>query len=69
MFLHVETKWHFDAKSAVQEFFRVHTFQVAFSDFQQESSFLALLMVVKGQRLFFIFDKRQGSFLRVQFDF
>ena len=41
----------------------MHTFQVAFSDFRQESSFLALLMMEKGQGLFFISEKRQGAFL------
>ena len=47
----------------VQEFFWTHTFQVAFSDFQQESSFLTLLMVKKGQGLFFISEKRQSAFI------
>ena len=43
----------------------MHTSQVAFSNFQQESSFLALalLMVEKGQGLFFISERRQGAFL------
>ena len=43
----------------------MHTFQVAFSDFRQESSFLALalLMVKKGKGLFFISEKRQDAFL------
>ena len=45
------------------EFFRMFTFQVAFSDFRQESSFLALLMVEKGQGLFFISEKSQCAFL------
>ena len=65
MFL-VETKWRFDAKSAVfdcRNSFHTHTFQVAFSDFRQESSFLTLLMVEKGQGFFFISEKRQGAFL------
>ena len=35
--------------------------KVAFPDFRQESSFLALLMVKKGQGLFFIFEKGQGK--------
>ena len=47
----------------MQELFRTHTFQVAFSNFRQESSLLALLMVEKGQGLFFIFEKKQGAFL------
>ena len=47
----------------MQEFFRTHTFQVAFPDFQQESTFLTLLMVEKEQGLFFISEKRQGAFL------
>ena len=45
------------------EFSRTHTFQVAFYDFRQESSFLTLLMVGKGQGLFFISEKGQGAFL------
>ena len=47
----------------MQEFFRKYTFQIAFSDFRQESSFLPLLMVEKVQGLFFISEKRQGAFL------
>ena len=47
----------------VQEFYRTHTFQAEFYDFRQESSFLALLKVGKGQGLFFIFEKGQGAFL------
>ena len=47
----------------VQEISWTHTLQVAFYDFQQESSCLALLMMGKGQGLFFISEKRQGAFL------
>ena len=46
----------------VQEFSQMHTFQVASYDFQQESSFLVLLVVGKGQGLFFISVKGQGAF-------
>ena len=46
-----------------QEFFWAHTFQVEFYDFRQESSFLILLMVRKGQGFFFISEKGQGAFL------
>ena len=41
----------------------MHIFQVEFYNFQQESSFLAPLMVVEGQGLFFISEKGQGAFL------
>ena len=47
----------------MQEFFQTQTFHVAFSDFRQESSFLTLLMVEKGQGLFLISEKSQGAFL------
>ena len=47
----------------MQEFFQTQTFHLAFSDFRQESSFLTLLMVEKGQSLFFISEERQGAFL------
>ena len=47
----------------VQEFFRTHTFQVAFYDFRLESEFLALLMVGKGQDLFFTSEKGHYAFL------
>ena len=40
----------------------MHTFQIAFYDFWQESSYLALLMVRKGQSLFFMSEKGQGAF-------
>ena len=66
MFLHVETKWRFDTKSAVfqcRKIFRTHTFQVAFSNFRQESSFLALLIVKKGQGAILTFKRRQGAIL------
>ena len=66
MFLHLETKWRFGAKSVVfcvQEFSRMHAFQVAFYDFRQESSFLTLLMVGKGLGIFFSSEKGQGVFL------
>ena len=39
------------------------TFQVAFYNFWQESSFLTLLMLGKGQGLFFISEKGQSAFL------
>ena len=41
----------------------MHTFQIEFYDFRQESSFLTLLMVGKGQGLFLISEKGQGAFL------
>ena len=66
MFLHVETKWCFDAKSAVfkcRNSFGHILFKVGFSDFWKESNFLALLMVEKVQGLFFISEKGQGAFL------
>ena len=47
----------------MQEFSRVHSFQVTFYDLRQESSFLGLLMMEKGQGLFFISEKGQGAFL------
>ena len=40
----------------------MHIFKVAFHDFQQESIFLALLLVEIGQGLFFISRKWQGAF-------
>ena len=47
----------------MQEFSRAHIFQVEFYDLRQESTFLALLMVGKGQGLFFISEKGQVAFL------
>ena len=47
----------------MQEFYRTHTFQVEFYDFQQEFSSLVQLMVGKGQDLFFISEKGQDVFL------
>ena len=46
-----------------QEFSQAHTLQIEFYDFRQESSFLALLMMGKGQGLFFISEIGQGAFL------
>ena len=43
--------------------FRMHIFQLAFRDFWQESGFLALLMMKKGQGLLFISIKGKGLFL------
>ena len=40
--------------------FPMHIFQVAFHDFQQESGFLALLMVEKEQGAFVTSEKRAG---------
>ena len=50
----------------VQEFSRMHIFRVQFYDLWQESSFLALLIVGKGQGLFFIAKKGQSSFLTLK---
>ena len=47
----------------VQEFFRTHTFQVAFFRFSARIQFSRPTDVEKGQRLFFIFAKRQIAFL------
>ena len=48
---------------SVQKFSRMHTFQVEFYDFQQESSFFVLLIVGKEQGLFFISKTGQDAFL------
>ena len=41
----------------------MHNFQIAFLDFWQESGFLALLMVEKGQGLLFTSKKRKSLFM------
>ena len=43
--------------------FQTHIFRIAFCDFRQESDFLALLMVEKGQGLLLTSKKGQGAFL------
>ena len=43
--------------------FRTDIFQIAFRNFRQESGFLALLMVEKGQGLLFASKKGKGLFL------
>ena len=45
--------------------FQTHIFQIALCDFRQESGFLAVLTVEKGQGLFFTSKKRE----RLIFDF
>ena len=42
---------------------QMHIFQIAFCDFRQESGFLALLIVEKGQGLLFTSKKGKGLFL------
>ena len=47
----------------MQESSQMQTFQVASYDFRQESGFLALLMVGKGQGSFFISEIGHSAFL------